>query len=171
MLNSFIAIVFPTTLKITIASGCTTNIANTVCNVIDQSNITVAVNGVVNGATVFRITVNSVKNLPEATSSTTVKIYTYYDALYDSLVDQVVTGLTVTMTSNPILIASVTPISLQTYFSTNYQITATLIDQIPMTGFIRITFPSTTTILTPVLVSASFSTTSCTTSNPSSLII
>lgn len=90
-------------------------------------------------------------------------IYTYYDSAYDSLVDRILSGVTVTMTPKTISTVTVTPASYVNYDITSYTFSITLLDPIPAGGYITIEFPSTTSPENSALTAASFSTTTCST--------
>ncbi len=104
--------------------------------------------------------------------SATFKIYSYYDSLYTSLIDRVEAGITVTMTANLITAAAVTPSNLTTYTVTSYKFDFTLKDPVYQSGYIEIQFPSTVVPIvgSVTLLSASFSTSTCTLSLSSNIL-
>lgn len=63
-------------------------------------------------------------------------IYSYNDNQFDSLIDSLVSGLTVTMAASQIFVASVTPSNLTTYSMTSYKFDITLNDDIAQNGYI-----------------------------------
>ena len=88
---------------------------------------------------------------------------TYIDAANDGIVDQVSSGLNLTFTSNQIAPSTffISPANKTTYITTSYTFSVDLNDPIPSNGYIILTFPSPITLTSPSLLSASFSTGSC----------
>jgi len=132
----FIQLRFPSSIAIDPTAVCNDNVTNSSTCVINSGNITLSINGSIPALTSFLLTVDKVKNSAESTQTTSFTIYSYYDALYSSLVDRLETGLTVTMTANPITTASVTPLSLTTYAVTSYTLNFVLKDDISQNGYI-----------------------------------
>lgn len=56
-------------------------------------------NSAVSNGYVFSVEVNGVKNAGESLTTSNFGIYTYYDSLYDSLVDKLSGSVNVTMVS------------------------------------------------------------------------
>jgi hypothetical protein len=158
--GSFISVFFPSELT-AIVGACSTNNALISCSVANASYAGLSITGVIPGSSSIVVTFPSVKNPKQTQTTSSFKIYSYYDSGLDSMVDRVTSGMTMTSTSNPITIASITPTSLVTYALTTYTIFAVLPDPIPTGGSIKIDFPSTVTFGTVAISSASFSTTAC----------
>jgi hypothetical protein len=159
--NSFVSVFFPSELTATVG-GCTTNNALISCSVTNTSYAALSITGAISGGSSIVVTFPSVKNPKQAQTTSSFLVYTYYDAGLDSMVDKVISGVTMTSTSNAITVASITSTSLITYALTTYTIFAVLPDPIPASGYIKVDFPSTITFGTVAISSASFTTTSCT---------
>lgn len=86
--GSFIQIIFPSTLTIDPTATCTPNITSYSTCTTSTSNVTIVINGALPAGTSFLVTVSKVKNSHDSIISSTFKIYTYYDSLYDSLIDK-----------------------------------------------------------------------------------
>jgi hypothetical protein len=75
-----------------------------------MNNITINISSPIAAGTTLTITIDQVQNANEALTTSSFAIYTYYDSdLYETLVDAVTNGVTVTMTSNPISLLSIIP--------------------------------------------------------------
>jgi hypothetical protein len=108
------------------------------CSIISTSNITVNIVSTIVPNTALTITITNIKNANEALTTNSFAIYTYYDSQYDSLVDLANTGITVNMTPKLLSSGSVIPANMTNYAITNYEINLTLLDPIPIGGYIRI---------------------------------
>jgi hypothetical protein len=162
--GSFIQIIFPSNAAIDPTATCSVNITNSSSCSKTSQNITIQINGSVPASSIIKVTVTVVLNAPDAITTPTFQIYTYYDSLYDSLVDQLTSGLNVTFLANTITIGSVTPANFTTYALTSYSFSLQLIDPIPQGGYIQIDFPSSVTPVSGSLTlnSASFGISTCT---------
>lgn len=141
------------------------------CAIKSSSNVSVTLSSAVTAGSSLTVTVVNVKNANEALNTSSFAIYSYYDSLYDSLVNQVTSGIIATMTPKILSPGTVTTSSLTTYTKTFYRIDQTLLDSIPAGSFIVINFPNTTTPQSPQLAAASFDISSCSVSNPSTYVI
>jgi hypothetical protein len=162
--GSFIQIIFPSDSVVDPSATCSVNITNTSSCSKSNQNITIQINGTVSAGSIIKVIVTVVLNGPDAVTSSSFQIYTYYDNLYDSLVDQLTSGLNVTFTINTITIGSITLANYTTYASTSYSFSLQLIDSIPQGGYLQIDFPSSVTYVTGSLIlnSATFSIATCT---------
>lgn len=127
---------FPSSLLIDSTAVCNDNITNSSTCVINSNNITITINGSISASTSFLVNVDKVKNSADTLQTPSFKIYSYYDSLYDSLVDMVETGITVTMTANPITGVSINAMNKTTYTITGYEFNFTIQDNIPQNGYI-----------------------------------
>lgn len=141
------------------------------CAIRSSNNISVTLSSAVTAASTLTVTVVNVKNANEALNTSSFAIYSYWDSLYDSLVNQVTSGIVATMAPKILTPGTVTTSSLTTYTNTFYRIDQTLLDSIPAGGFIVISFPNTTTPMSSQLVAASFGISSCSVNNPSTYVI
>lgn len=141
------------------------------CAIKSSNNVSVTLSSAVTAASTLTVTVANVKNANEALNTSSFAIYSYWDSLYDSLVNQVTTGIVATMAAKILTPGTVTTSSLTTYASTFYRIDQTLLDLIPAGGFIVISFPNTTTPQSPQLAAASFGISTCAVNNPSTYVI
>jgi hypothetical protein len=87
--QGFIKIVFPTSLTVDASAYCYANITETSMCIVDLNNITLYFSDEIPAGTSFAVTVSKVKNSPNLGKTGSFKIYSYYDDLYDSLVDQI----------------------------------------------------------------------------------
>ncbi len=115
-LGSFIVIVFPSDIKISITNGCLSNVTGSACSIATQKNITVSITATINAGTSFQITIYQVTNSGTTGTSAEFSIYTYYDG-YDSLIDKLSTSLTTNFFNLKItnMNISITPQSNVTY--------------------------------------------------------
>lgn len=159
--GSYIGITFPQ--YISIGVGCSSTNGLLSCSVSNTSYGNISISGAVPLGTSLTIKFTAVTSPSQAFTSSPFIIYTYYDSGLDSIVDRLLTGVTFTGTANTIPASNVviTPSSLFTYASANYIFSITLVDKILAGGTISFTFPSTITLGSVGLVSASFSTTTC----------
>jgi len=137
IVGSFINVVLPSQLNIQNASASCSMTGHT-CSIISTSNITVNIVSTIVPNTALTITITNIKNANEALTTNSFAIYTYYDSQYDSLVDLANTGITVNMTPKLLSSGSVIPANMTNYAITNYEINLTLLDPIPIGGYIRI---------------------------------
>jgi hypothetical protein len=86
--GSFIQMIFPSTLTIDPTAVCTPNVTSYSSCTTSANNVTIVINAAIPAATSFLVTVSKVKNSQDSVVSSTFKIYTYYDSLYDSLIDK-----------------------------------------------------------------------------------
>lgn len=135
----------------TIQAGatCSSTISTSSCGIV-STNATITLAGPLTPSSVT-VTINSVKNPPAVMTTSSFKIISYYDSLFDSLVDTVTTGITLTSSANAITIASVTPSSTQVNQVTSYTFSITLNDPITMGGYFDLIFPSQVTFSSPTL--------------------
>ena len=138
MSGSFIEIIFPADLTISIAHTCSS--VGHLCDVNGANNITVTLQSTLTSS--ITIVVENVTNANEAKQTDTFTFQTFYDG-YDSLVDEVTSGITITLTARELTNSSITPTSLITYDLTLYDFAFLLSDPIPAGGYIEIIFPST----------------------------
>lgn len=159
--GSFVSILFPSELTATIGS-CTTNNANSLCSVTNTSYAQLSIIGGISSNATMIVTFPSVKNPKQAQTTGSFQIYTYYDSGFDSLVDRVTSGITMTSIANSIPTGTITPTSKITYAQTTYTFAVTLSDAIPANGYIQIAFPSTITLGSVAINNASFASNNCT---------
>jgi hypothetical protein len=159
--GSFIAIVFPP--YITLSGSCSSTNGALSCAVSNTSYANISISGPISGGTSLSIKFTSVTNPSQAFTSAPFAIYTYYDSGLDSLVDKLTSGMTFTGQANllPLSNVFVVPSSLFTYASSNYIFSLQLTDSILAGGYIAIAFPSAITLGSVGIVTASFSTGSC----------
>ena len=108
-----------------------------------MDNITVTLQSTLAATSSISIVVENVTNANEAKQTDTFTFQTFYDSGYDSLVDEVTSGITITMSARELTNSSITPTSLITYDLTPYDFAFQLSDPIPAGGYIEILFPST----------------------------
>lgn len=167
--TSFINVVFPNQLAIQTGTA-TCSMPSHTCSIKSASNISVVVSSAISANSVLTITVANVKNSNEALTTSSFAIYTYYDTLYDSLVDKVESGIIATMTPRAITTGLVTPSSFTTFAIGSYKIDLTLMDYIPAGGYVLVVFPPTVVPQSAQLVAASFAISSCSASLASNAI-
>lgn len=141
--TSFIIINFPP--QITLAPGtstCSLTGISSNCVINNASMLTVDINTVVVGGTNFSIVVNGVNNPSTTTPTSSFSIYTYYeDSL--SLVDQLLTGLTLTATSVPLRSVQISSSSLVVGQLSTYTLTVQITNMLPMGSIMRVRIPTT----------------------------
>jgi hypothetical protein len=108
------------------------------CSITTTSNITVNIVSTILSNTALTITITNIKNAKESLTTNSFAIYTYYDSQYDSSVDLATTGMTVNMTPKILSSGSITPTNMTNYAITNYLINLTLLDPIPVGGYIKV---------------------------------
>ena len=135
--GSFINVVLPSQLNIQIGSASCSMTGHT-CSITTTSNITVNIVSTILSYTALTITLPNIKNAKESLTTNSFAIYTYYDSQYDSSVDLATTGMTVNMTPKILSSGSITPTNMTNYAITNYLINLTLLDPIPVGGYIKV---------------------------------
>jgi hypothetical protein len=158
--NSYIGVTFPSNVR---ASGsCSTNSSSLTCSITNSSYSNISVSATVAALTVITLSY-SVTNPGEAITTTSLQVISYIDSLFDGIIDSTTTGLTLTLGANELANNSffAQPNNATTYATTTYTLSATLLDPIPSGGYIVFVFPSSITLTSPSLNSASFSTISC----------
>jgi hypothetical protein len=164
--GSYIGVLFPSTVSLATNGSCSSDVAAlSSCTIVNSSYVNFTSTGAIPASTAITLTFNPVSNPNQAITTASIQISTYYDYGLDSKVDTASSGLSITSLARPLSNVTITPASLVTYASTNYQVAATLLDPIPSGGSIKLTLDSAITIVTVALASASFSTASCTVSN------
>ena len=139
--TSFIIVNFPSTINLVGSSCSLSGIAST-CIVNNISTITIDINTIVPAGTNYTIVINSVTNPATTTTTSSFVIYTYYqDSI--SLVDQLLSGLTVTATSVPLRSVIVTPVSLIVGQLTSYNVMIQIANMLPASSIITIQIPVT----------------------------
>ena len=165
--GSHIGVLFPSTVSLGLTGSCSADIAALAsCVIVNSSYVNFTSNGAVPANTAIQLTFTPVTNPNQAITAASIQIYTYYDSGLDSTVDTATSGLSLTSVARGLAAnsTSIVPASLVTYASTNYVVSAGLLDPIPAGGSIRVTFDGSITLGTVTLASASFTTTSCTVS-------
>jgi hypothetical protein len=159
--GSYIGITFPQ--HISVGAGCSSTNGLLSCSVSNTSYGNISISGAVPLGTSLTIRFTAVTNPSQEFRSNPFIIYTYYDSGLDSIVDRLLSGMTFTGIANTIPASNVviTPSSLFTYTTSNYIFSVTLVDRIVADGVVSITFPSTITLGSVGLVSATFPTTTC----------
>jgi hypothetical protein len=115
--GSFINIVFPTQLIVQ-DDGCA--LAGQSCGVVGN-NVSIGITASLPRGTTLTVTVNTVLSYSSAMISDSLGIYTYYyNSGYDSLVDQVASGITVEITPKSIKGVTITPDSTTNNDLTSY---------------------------------------------------
>ena len=139
--TSFIIVNFPSAINLVGSSCSLSGIAST-CIVNNISTITIDINTIVPAGTNYTIVINSVTNPATTTTTSSFVIYTYYqDSI--SLVDQLLSGLTVTATSVPLRSVIVTPVSLIVGQLTSYNVMIQIANMLPASSIITIQIPVT----------------------------
>ena len=141
--GSVINIVFPSDLPIETATATCTMAGHT-CTISSSTNASITVNSAITASTQLTVVVNDVHNAIEAKTTASFAIYTYYDSGYDSLVNQITSGLTITTIAKVLASGTATPTSKTTYELTSYTVEIPLDDPIPVGGSILVIFPATT---------------------------
>lgn len=161
--GSYISIVFPSYTSAVIGSSCSSTNSFLSCSVANSSYLNISVGGAVAGGTSLTITVNSANNPNQAMTTASFGIYTYYDSGLDSLVDRLITGLTLTALANQLSSSNVfvIPSTYVVYASSNYIFSIQLLDPIRSGGYFSITFPSAITLSSVSIISASFPISTC----------
>ena len=160
--GSFIGIVFPSYISLVLGSSCSSTNSFLSCSVANTSYANISISGTVSASTSLTLTFNSVTNPNQAMTTGSVLIYTYYDSGLDSVVDRLTSGMTFTSIAK--LLTSdvyVVPSSFTTYTASNYIFSVQMTDIILAAGYVSIVFPSTFTLGTVTLLSASFPTSTC----------
>lgn len=158
-----ILITLPNYISIQSGGICSSSNALLGCSVTSPTLATIIITGSVSKLTSITVTLNSIINPPQALTTSSFNIATYYDTGLDSLVDSLTTGMTFTSTAKQLTSnVFVVPSSYVTYAFSNYIFSIQLTDKIIAGGYISITFPNDITVGTISIVSASFTTTSCT---------
>ena len=106
------------------------------CTVESSQNISIVIASSINAGSTLVVSVLNVKNSNQALTTTSFSIYTYYDSQYDSQVDRLTSGMTVTMDPKTINVGSVTTSSSITFALSSYKFDLTLMDYIPAGGYI-----------------------------------
>lgn len=163
--GSFIGITFPTYISLVLGSSCSSTNSFLSCSVSNTSYANISISGVVSASTSLTLTFNSVTNPNQAMTTGSFLIYTYYDSGLDSIVDRLLSGMTFTSIANQLTNnVYVVPSSFTTYTASNYIFSVEMTDIIIASGYISIVFPSSFTLGTVTLLSASFPTSTCTVS-------
>jgi len=161
--GSFVGVMFPSTIAVANNGSCSTDVsALSSCSIVNNSYVNFTSTGAIAANTSITLTFDPVTNPDQLMTTASIQISTYYDYGLDSMVDTASSGLTITTQARSLTNVTITPVSLVTYASTNYDVAAILLDPIPSGGSIKVTFDSAITIGSVNLVSASFSTASCT---------
>lgn len=143
VLGSFVTIQLPAQLSAVTANGCTSNVTGATCTITSANNITLNITANVAGGTQFSVNLANVTNGQQALQTDSFSIHSYYlKDDYQTLVDSVIAGLTVTLQANQINSPVITPATLVTFQKVNYNFSMTLSDPIPIGGFIVIQFPA-----------------------------
>jgi hypothetical protein len=137
--GSFIVIMIPNQLTPQ-TSTCNANVSNSGCS-ISSRNLTFILTSSLIGGSSISVVVTNILNQNSAATSSSFIIYTYYDSGYDSLVDNLLSGVTVTMTANQIAAATVAANSMVVGAITTYNFSISLKDPIPMGGYFKLGFP------------------------------
>lgn len=116
--------------------------------------LTVDINTVVAAGTNFTVVVNGVSNPTTTTPTGTFTIYTYYEDTI-SLVDQLLTGLTITATSVPLTSAQISSSSMVVGQVSTYTLNVQITNMLPMGSVMRVRIP-TTSFATSNIVLVSF---------------
>lgn len=160
--GSYIAIVFPNYISLVISSSCSSTNSFLSCSVANTSYANISISGTVSAGTSLTLTFNSVTNPSQVMTTSSFSIYTYYDSGLDSIVDKITSGMTFTSIANQLTSnVYVVPSSFTTYSASNYIFSVQMTDMILAAGYITIAFPSTFTLGTITLLSASFPTSTC----------
>jgi len=159
--GSFIGVSFPQYLTAVVGNTCSTNNSLISCSVTSNNFSNLSVSGTVAASETIVITYNSITNAQEALTANSVSVTSYIDSANDGIIDQLSTGLTLSFTANqlPSNVFYILPANKTTFVTTSYTFSVVLSDPIPANGYIVITFPSSVTLTSPSLLSASFSTT------------
>lgn len=141
--TSFIIINFPPQITLTPGtSTCSLTGISSNCVINNASMLTVDINTVVVGGTNFSIVVNGVNNPSTTTPTSSFSIYTYYEDNL-SLVDQLLTGLTLTATSVPLRSVQISSSSLVVGQLSTYTLTVQITNMLPMGSIMRVRIPTT----------------------------
>lgn len=113
-----------------ISASCTGNSSAIFsCTILSTSNISIVLGSSLSGNSNIKITVNDVKNGPEAKQSSNFKIYTFYvNNQVDTLVDQLVGNLTITLEANPLQGVNISATNATTFAITSYVFNIILTD-------------------------------------------
>lgn len=111
------------------------------CTVNNRSTITVDINTILNAGTNITIIINSVANPSTTTPTSSFVIITYYQDSA-SVVDQLLSGLTVTAASVPLRSVMVTPGSLIVGQLTNYTVMIQIANALPAGSVIQVKIPT-----------------------------
>jgi hypothetical protein len=111
------------------------------CTIASTTSLKVNLDSIVNPAINLTLSINKVVNSLLTAPSSTFMIKTYYSD-DTSLVDQLITGLTITATEVPLRSVSVTPTSYVVYANTTYTFLIQTSFDIPVSSIFKITFPS-----------------------------
>lgn len=122
---------------------CSTNNTSISCSVANNTYANLTVTATVSAATAIKITFSTVTNPGQALTCSSFSIVSYIDGLFDGIIDQTTSGLTLTFSAAPLPSNRlyVLPSNMTTHASANYTISVTLDNPIPANGSILIIFP------------------------------
>lgn len=172
--TSFIVIDLPSSMSIYNGTSCSLTGYASVCQVNSAFKLTVDINTIINGGTNLSIVINAVTNPPTTTPTASINITTYYEDTI-SVVDRLISGLTVTATSVPFRSVTLTPGSTIVGKIGNYTLNIQIANALPALSVLLIRIPSTTYATTTVtLLSFSIGSSvvsTCTLTNLSPLVL
>ena len=91
--GSFIGITFPS--EISVSGSCSTDNANIACSVGNTSYGNLTISSIISKSTVIVVTFSSIQNPAQAIITSSFQVVSYIDNLFDGIVDQVTSGLTI----------------------------------------------------------------------------
>lgn len=154
-------VTFPVEMKV--SGVCSTNVTGIGCSIRNNTYANLTVTATISAATAIKITFSTVTNPGQALTSSSFSILSYIDGLFDGIIDQTASGLTLTFSAAPLPSNRlfVLPSNLTTHASANYTVSVTLDNPIPNNGSILVIFPTQITITAPTLLDASFNASLC----------
>lgn len=150
--TSTIVIVFPPELALTGTSICSTTFLSCMMN---TTSAVIKTGAPVSAGSNLTVNVSNVRNSLTTTASSSFQISTYYNST-DELVDQIVSGLTVTADPVKMSSVSITPSSLVVLAQpVNYAFSITTANTNPANSVLAIVFPAEIPLVDTVIVGSS----------------